>query len=188
MLNTTDPSLALVVPHAQIKPQTEDAGVTANTPGTDGGLAADSIGARQDPVPVLPQNSMGQTNQVQAANGASGNAGPVPLIDTHSAIADQFEDLFSDKRKYNVDSREWLKFDTAVWQPAYTLLHDIGELTVKLSRQILQTVPGSSGAARSRALENTGTCTSVRYVLQYRPAMIVREKRVRRKPAAAQHA
>jgi phage/plasmid-associated DNA primase len=56
------------------------------------------------------------------------------------------------------------------------MLHDIGELTVKLSRQILQSVPGSSGAARSRALENTGTCTLVRYVLQNRPAMIVREK------------
>ena len=94
MLNTTDPSLALVVPHAQIKPQMEDAGVTVKTPGTDGDLAADSIDARQNPVPVLPQNSMGQTYQVQAANGASGKAGPVPLIDTHSAIADQFQDLF----------------------------------------------------------------------------------------------
>jgi hypothetical protein len=53
MRNTTDPSLAFVVPYAQIKPQMEDSGVRAKTPGTDSGPATDSIDARRDPAPVL---------------------------------------------------------------------------------------------------------------------------------------
>jgi putative DNA primase/helicase len=177
MFDTTNLAVASLVPCAQIKPETEDAGITTKALEMRGRPAADGVDAGGDPATILPQNKAGQAIQVQNPAPRSGSGGPAPLIDTHSAIADTFETVFANERKYAVDLKEWLTFSAAgVWQTHHILLHDIEGVAKGVAQQILASVAGSQGAQRNRSLLSTGTWLSIKTTLQSRPAMITRSE------------
>jgi hypothetical protein len=47
---------------------------------------------------------------ITAKAARSGSRGPAPLVDTHSAMADAFETVFANERRYLVELKDWVGF------------------------------------------------------------------------------
>ena len=60
MLNTTDPSLAFVVPYAQIKPQMEDSGVRAKNRGPTAAPRQTALTPAEIPLLFCPKTARGR--------------------------------------------------------------------------------------------------------------------------------
>jgi hypothetical protein len=99
------------------------------------------------------------------AGQAQAPAGPIPFNDTHIAVAEAFEAQFADKWRYDVDRRLWFTHDGS-WKDDPRVATDLQPLMSALSQQILATVNGPQGAARSRALESTGSLMSVKRMVE----------------------
>ena len=111
----------------------------------------------------------------ESFDGGSAPTGPVPPNDTHRAIAKLFESTFAETRKFSVDAKNWMQFDSTTWEICHTILEDVGNLANEVATSILNNPTAAQANQRFRTLQSTGTQISIRTQLQGRKAMLVRE-------------
>ncbi len=134
-------------------------------PSSDGGIAAQD-GGGADGAGLVG----GPTVGLAVGPGAGG---PLPFNDTHNATATEFEEANVDRWRHDVDSRDWYRFDLGKWVADPRVIADIRTLMFVKSKQVLASVNGPQGAARSRALESAGNMASVKRILEGSSALTV---------------
>jgi hypothetical protein len=92
--------------------------------------------------------------------------GPLPLPDTHNALAAEFEAANQARWRFDTREKKWYVHEEIRWTMDDRIVADIRALTAARSRLTLATVNGPQGAARSRALESNGTIRQVKSLME----------------------